>query len=192
MKKIGCLLIVGMLMFSLFGCKSKNDNKVEYVHYLRGGGSETLKGDILWEYANDTYTKYQVAYTSYVCSDPSVNYVNVIYIELTNKGNKGDSIIRNISFSTIEENGTTFNVGVWGDYKEAVRKEYYTGIENELLLKLKYSNHETIKEIANAGYKNYKSIEGINNDSITGGTISASNVVSIVKGIFDYHIEKYY
>jgi len=193
MKKISCLLFIGIMMLSLVGCSCKKDeNKIEYVHYLRGGGNETLKADILWEYANDTYTKYQVAYTSYVCSDPSVNYVNVIYLELTNRDNKEDSIIRNISFSTIEENDTIFNVGMWGDYKEAIRKEYYTGIENELLTKLKYSNYETIKTIADNGYKNYQNIEGINSDIITGGTISASNIVSIIKGIFDYHIDKYY
>lgn len=194
MKKISSLVFVVIIMFSLIGCscKKENDNTIKYTHYARGGGSEELEADILWEYANEAYTKYQVAYTSYVCSDPSVNYINVIYLELTNRDNKDSSIIRNISFSTIEENGTEFNVGMWGDYKEAIKKEYYSAIENELLTKLKYSNYQTIKTIADKGYKNYQSIEGINSDLIIGGTISASNVVSIVKAIFDYHIDKYY
>ena len=195
MKKL-CSLVLVALIILLPGCSCKKEddsNKIEYTHYVRGGGSEKLNATILWEFSNDTYTKYQVAYTSYVCSDPSVNYTNVIYLELTSRDSKEDSIIRNISFSTIEgPNNVTFNVGLWGDYKEAIGKEYYSGIESELLTKLKYLNYETIKTIANTGYRNYKNIEGINSDVISGGTISASNIVSIVKAIFDYHIDKYY
>ena len=195
MKKILNLFFICAMLFVIGGCScnKNNDKKIEYVHYLRGGGSETIDANILWEFSNDAYTKYQVAYTSYVCSDPSVNYINVIYLELTNKNTKEDSIIRNISFSTIEgANNVEFNVGLWGDYKEAVGKEYYTGIENQLLANLKYANYTKISSIANTGYKNYQNIEGIDSDLITGGTISASNIVSIVKAIFDYHIDKYY
>lgn len=193
MKKLSVIFVLFLMLFVTGGCSCKKDGKtIEYTHYLRGGGSEKLDANILWEYANKTYTKYQVAYTSYVCSDPSVNYVNVIYIELTNKGDSSESLIRNISFSTIIENEVEFNVGLWGDYKEAIKKEYYTGIENELLAKLKYSKYDFVSNIASKGYGNYKNIEGINSDAITGGTISASNVVSIVKAIFDYHLENYY
>ena len=192
MKKIK-LLIFTLVIALISGCScNKNDNLIEYTHYVRGGGSETLNATILWEYSNKTYTKYQVAYTSYVCSDPSVNYVNVIYLEITNKGSKEDSLIRNISFSTLEENDTIFNVGMWGDYKESIGKEYYTGIEQELIAKIKYSKYEFINSIASNGYGNYKSIENINADLITGGTVSASNIVSIVKSIFDYHIANHY
>ena len=189
--KIICALMCSILLMSGCSC-NKNEDKIQYVHYLRGGGSEKLNAKILWEYSNDYYTKYQVAYTSYVCSDPSVNYKNVIYLEITNRDFKEDALIRNISFSTIEENDTTFNVGLWGDYKEAIRKEYYSGIESELLTKLKYANYEFVSSVASNGYGNYKSIEGLNSDLITGGTVSASNIVSIVKAIFDYHIANYY
>ena len=195
MKKLGYLLLVIFMGFSLVGCSCKNNDsskQIEYTHYVRGGGKETLKATVLWEFANEAYTKYQVAYTSYVCSDPSVNYVNVIYVELTNRGDKKDSIIRNISFSTLEETYKTYNVGLWGDDKEAIGKEFYTGIENSLLANLKYSNYDKIKTVADKGYKNYTHIENIDVDSISGGTISASNVVSIVKAIFDYHLENYY
>jgi len=194
MKKIINLLLVMFMGFSLLGCScSKEDNnKIEYTHYVRGGGSEKLKATILWEYANDTYTKYQVAYTSYVCTDPSVNYINVIYIELINRGTKEASIIRDISFSTLEETYNTYNVGLWGDDKVSLGKEFYSGIENSLLAKLRLSSYATISNLASKGFRNYTHIEGIDNDAISGGTISASNVVSIVKAIFDYHIENYY
>ena len=193
MKRLNILFVLIIMLVALCGCScKKEDSGLTYTHYLRGGGSETLDADILWEYSNKTYTKYQVAYTSYVCSDPSVNYINVIYIEITNKGSKEEALIRNISFSTITENEVEFNVGLWGDYKEAIKKEYYTGIETELLTKLKYAKYDFVSQVAENGYGNYKSIEGINSDLITGGTISASNVVSIVKAIFDYHLENYY
>ena len=193
MKKLNVLVVLFIMLVTLCGCScKKEDASLTYTHYLRGGGSETLDAEILWEYSNKTYTKYQVAYTSYVCSDPSVNYINVIYIEITNKGTKEEALIRNISFSTITENDVEFNVGLWGDYKEAIKKEYYTGIESELLTKLKYAKYDIVSQVAENGYGNYKSIEGINSDLITGGTISASNVVSIVKSIFDYHLENHY
>ena len=193
MKIISNFIIFVLSFFLTVGCSCNKDEKtVEYTHYLRGGGSETIEANILWEYSNNTYTKYQVAYTSYVCSDPSVNYSNVIYLEITNKGNKEDSLIRNISFSTIEENETIFNVGIWGDYKEAIGKDFYGGIESELIAKLKYAKYDFIEEISKNGYGNYKKIEGLNSDLITGGTVSESNIVSIVKAIFDYHIENYY
>ena len=193
MKKIQCLLVMIFAILVFSGCScNKDEDSIEYTHYLRGGGKETLEAKLLWEYSNSAFTKYQVAYTSYVCSDPSVNYINVIYLEITNKGSKKDAIIRNISFSTLEENNTTFNVGLWGDYKEAIGKEYYSGIENELLSKIKYSNYNFISSIATKGYKNYEKIEGLNVDAIAGGTISASNIISIVKAIFDYHLENHY
>lgn len=192
MKKIKYLLLMvfSLLIVSGCSCKKEEDKTISYNHYLRGGGSEKLDATILWEYSNDTFTKYQVAYTSYVCSDPSVNYINVIYLEITNKDAKEDAMIRNISFSTINE-GRTFNVGLWGDYKES-RINFYDGIESQLLPKLKYSKYDFIKEVADNGYGNYKSIEGLDSDLIISGTVSASNIVSIVKAIFDYHLENYY
>lgn len=191
MKKISCLLVVIFSFLFISGCNDKkNDKSIEYIHYVRGGGKEKLDADILWEYSNDTFTKYQVAYTSYVCSDPSVNYINVIYLEITNKGSKEEAKIRKISFSTINE-GREFTVGLWGDYKES-RINFYEGIESELLPRIKGRTYEEIKEIDSNGYGNYKSIEGLNADLITSGTVSASNIISITKAIFDYHIDNYY
>ncbi len=192
MKKISCLLVFIFLFLLISGCscKKKDDKTIEYVHYVRGGGSEKLDANILWEYSNNTFTKYQVAYTSYVCSDPSVNYINVIYLEITNKGSKEESKIRNISFTTINE-GKEFTVGLWGDYKES-RINFYEGIESELLPRIKGRTYNEIKDIANNGYGNYKSIEGLNSDLITSGTVSASNIISITKAIFEHHIETKY
>ena len=191
MKKLRCLLIAAFCIL-ISGCACGKSNEIEYVHYLRGGGSEEIEADIVWTYSNKTYTKYQVAYTSYVCSDPTVNYVNVLYIEITNAGTKEEALIRNISFSTLEEGPTTFNVGLWGDYQSAVGKDFYVGIENELLPKLKYAKYDFIKSVADKGYKNYKSIEGIDSDAIAGGTVSASNIISIVKSVFEYHLDTQY
>ena len=191
--KIVVVLLLAMLAFPT-GCSKKEENNktIKYDHYLRGGGKEVLDATILWEYSNSTYTKYQVAYTSYVCSDPSVNYKNVIYVEITNRDTKEASLIRNISFSTINEGETVFNVGLWGDYKSVGEKDFYSGIEAELINKLKYSKYEDIKKISDKGYGNYKHIEGLNSDLITSGTISATNLITILKAIFDYHIENYY
>lgn len=195
MKKILSILLSFITIFSVCSCscKKEKDNKIEYKHYARGGGTENLKADILWEYANETYTKYQVAYTSYVCSDTSVNYINVIYLEITNRDSKKDSKIRNISFTTVEgPNNVEFNVGLWGDYKSSVGKDFYEGIENSLLPNLKYLTHEQIKEIFEKGNKGYNAIDNVDSDALIGGTVSANNIISIVKAIFDYHIEKYY
>mgnify|MGYP003299737464 CR=1 FL=1 len=52
--------------------------------------------------------------------------------------------------------------------------------------------YDEIKDIASNGYGNYKNIEGINADLIVSGTVSASNIISITKAIFDYHIDNYY
>ncbi len=193
MKKIIHLVLMGMLLMMVNGCSCKKDERIiEYKHYSNAGG-ETQEARILWEFANDTYTKYQIAYTSYVCSDVSVNYVNVIYLEITNKGTKDDAVIRNISFSTMTTpKGEEFNVGLWGDYKVAYGKEFYQGIENELLPKIKYAKYSTIKSIYDKGDEGYLDFEGINGDALTGGTVSSNNIVSIVKAAFDYHIEHYY
>lgn len=192
MKRISCLLIAifSFLLISGCSCDKNGDKKIEYVHYLRGGGYDELDANILWEYSNNTFTKYQVAYTSYVCSDASDNYINVIYVEITNKGNKEDAKIREVSFSTVNE-GKEFDVGLWGDYKES-RINFYEGIEKELLPRIRGKTYNEIKDIASNGYGNYKSIEGINADLITSGTVSASNIISITKAIFDYHIDNYY
>lgn len=185
-----CLMIVGTCSCS---CNNKENDKIEYTHYANGGVTQKLKASILWEYSNDTFTKYQVSYNSYVCSNTSVNYTNVIYIELTNKGSKEDSVIRNVSFTTVEEtNGDIFNVGLWGDYKEYSGQEFYMGVEEELLPKLKYMKYADISALAEKGYKNFTYIEDIDADALAGGTVSSSNVVSIVKAIFDYHIANHY
>lgn len=194
MKKVRTILMLFVAIISLSACskENKSSNTIEYNHYLRFGGSEKLTATILWQYESDVYTKYQVAYTSYVCSDPSVNYSNVIYIELISKGEKEDSLIRNISFSTIDANGTTFNVGLWGDYKEAYNKEFYSEIENILLPKLKLMKYNDIVSLDDKGYGNFREIEGIEEDAITNGTVSANNVISIIRAIFKYHIDTHY
>ncbi len=194
MKIIKYFLLIFALICVTCSCSknSSNDNTIEFNHYVRFGGSEKLKATILWQYDSDAYTKYQVAYTSYVCSDASVNYNNVIYLELTSKGSKEDSIIRNISFSTIDENGTSFNVGLWSDYKEAYGKEFYSEIEKDLLPKLKYMKYSDVVNIDNKGYGGFRNIEGMKEDAISNGTVSANNVISIIKAIFDYHIETHY
>ena len=195
-KLLLCLtLFCGLISFSGCSCNKdeKDSNVITYEHYANGGIKETLEARILWQYSTSAFTKYQVAYTSYVCSNPSLNFTNVIYLELTNVGSKNDSVIRNISFSTIEVAGEgEFNVGLWGDYIYSFDNNIYEGVKSELLPKLQYKNYETISELANEGYGNYKHLDGIDLDAVTSGTVSASNVVSIVKAIFDYHLESQY
>lgn len=196
MKKIVSLLSLCFLLL-IPGCACDSEEKdgsvIEYDHYANGGVKETLEARILWKYSTSAFTKYQVAYTSYVCSNPSVNFTNVIYVELTNVGSKDDSVIRNISFSTIEvQDEGEFHVGLWGDYIYSFDNNIYEGVTNELLPKLQYMNYASISELAQKGYGNYKHIDDIDVDVITSGTVSASNVVSIVKAIFDYHLENQY
>lgn len=195
MKKIISLLILCFLLFiPVCSCskEEKDSNVITYEHYANGGIKETLEARILWKYSTSAFTKYQVAYTSYVCSNPAVNFTNVIYIELTNVEGK-EATIRKISFSTIEEtNEGEFNVGLWGDYIYSNGNNIYNGVKNELLPKLQAMNYNGIKELAQKGYGNYKNINDIDLDVIAGGTVSASNVVSIVKAIFDYHLENQY
>lgn len=173
--------------------EENNDSVIKFEHYANGGVKEELEARILWQYSTSAFTKYQVAYTSYVCSNPSLNFTNVIYIELTNVGTKDDSVIRNISFSTIEvADEGEFHVGLWGDYIYSFDNNIYEGVQEQLLPKLQYMNYSNINELAQKGYGNYKHINDIDLDAITSGTVSASNVVSIVKAIFDYHIENHY
>ena len=61
MKKLNVLVVLFIMLVTLCGCScKKEDASLTYTHYLRGGGSETLDAEILWEYSNKTYTKYQV------------------------------------------------------------------------------------------------------------------------------------
>lgn len=193
MRKLFSLICLSFLfLIPACSCNKEDDNVIKYVHYANGGVQEELEARILWEYSTSAFTRYQVAYTSYVCSNPQLNFTNVIYIELTNVDGK-EAKIRKISFSTIEEpKDGEFNVGLWGDYIYSFDNNIYEGVQNELLPKLVSMNYSSISELAQKGYGNYKHIEGIDLDAITSGTVSASNVVSIVKAIFDYHIENHY
>ena len=81
---------------------------------------------------------------------------------------------------------------MWSDYKEAYGKEFYSEIEKDLLPKLKYMIYSDVVNIDNKGYGGFRNIEGMKEDAISNGTVSANNVISIIKAIFDYHIETHY
>ena len=87
MKKIiGLISLCFFILIPVCSCnkEEKDSGVIEYEHYTNGGIKETVEARILWKYSTSAFTKYQVSYTSYVCSNPSVNFTNVIYIELTN------------------------------------------------------------------------------------------------------------
>ena len=75
MKKILSLICAFLMVLGVSSCAcNKEDNKIEFTHYVKGGGNEDLDATILWQYETSAYTKYQVAYTSYVCSDSSIYF----------------------------------------------------------------------------------------------------------------------
>ena len=101
--------------------------------------------------------------------------------------------IRNISFTSLEaDNHVTYNVGLWGDYIMRQGVPILEQVNENIIPALVGADYNTVKTAADVGYGNFRELEGMPEDILLGATVSGSNVVSIVKSIFEYHMDKYY
>lgn len=180
-----CILFI-ILISILSSCSINNEinnKQVDYIHYASGGVIENYKFDILFEESNSTFTSYQIAYSSCTCRDKLTNYKSVCYVEILNtKSKPDDAAIRYITFSE--------NKGLWGDsnpnyLKSEYTEEYYDEHLVKPLIGVTKQEIDTFN-----GYGHF--IDAVDVDAISGATVSSSNLFSMLKSLFNYHIEKYY
>lgn len=194
MKKIVSVLMASVFLLSFASCGSGSAEKTSddmenpydmfhYTHFASGGTAEEETAVILFEYANSTFTSYQVAFISCTCRDVSVNYYSVMYIELLNtKDSADEAAIRSISFSD--------GKGLWGDSNPTYGTTDYTP---------EYFDEHFIQPMVGktkadfdawGGYKTQ--VDGIDVDAVTSASVSTSNITSCIRSLFEYHAEKYY
>jgi major membrane immunogen (membrane-anchored lipoprotein) len=187
MKKI---IFFFVLMLLLCGCGAETEEapdtvgpyaSFEFTHYASGGTAETYTAVILFEQSNSTFTAYQVAFNSCTCRDSLANYLSVCYVELLNTKNTADeAAIRSVTFGE--------NRGLWGDsnpnyYVPEYTETYYNEHFVQSLVRLTKADFD-----AWGGYGS--ELTGV--DAVTGATVSAGNITSMLKSLFAYHAEKYY
>ena len=193
-----CIVLTALLLLSLLSCSGaekgasggsggavagKTFDSFEFTHYASGGATETYDAVIIFEQSNSTFTAYQVAYSSCNCRKPIVNYYMVCYVEILNtKKTPEQAGIRDITCMD--------NKGVWGDSNPNYYISYYTD---------EYMNEHLVKAFIGAtkeeldafgGYGTW--IDRIDADTVTGATVSSSNMQSMLKSLFEYHVNKYY
>ena len=155
----------------------------DFTHYSSGGNAETYPAVILFEQSGSTFTSYQVAFVSCTCRDALVNYYSVCYVELlNNKPTAEAAAIRNISFGN--------NQGLWGDsnpnyYRHEYTPEYMDEHFVQQLVRMTKAEFDAWQ-----GYGTWP--EAVDVDAISGATVSTSNIISMLKGLFEYHTRKYY
>ncbi len=188
------VLTVIVLTLCLFACESGEkapENKTEsggyatfpYTHYASGGASETYDAVILFEHSNTTFTAYQVAYSSCTCRNALVNYYMVCYVEVLNTRPTADA-------ATIRDITCLDNKGLWGDSNPNYYISYYTeDYMNEHLTK-GFTGVSKAEIDSFEGYGTW--IEPLDADALTGATVSSSNMQSMLKGLMQYHTDKYY
>lgn len=191
MKKIIALLLALAMLVCLSSCGKVDDGSAagleydtfEYVHFASGGTEEKYNAVILFEQSNSTFTAYQVAYSSCTCRNPLVNYYMVCYVEILNsKKTAEEASIRDITCLD--------NKGVWGDSNP----NYYIAEYTE-----EYMNDHLTKGFVGCSKKEIDSFEGygtwiepLDADALSGATVSSSNMQSMLKGLMEYHVKKYY
>jgi len=157
--------------------------RFDFIHYTSGGTTETYTAVIIFEQAVSTFTAYQVAYVSCTCRDAIVNYYSICYVELLNtKPTADEAAIRAISFSD--------NMGLWGDSNPNYYIPEYTQ---------EYMNEHFVQKLVRSTKGEFDAWEGygtqlecIDVDAVSGATVSTSNITSMLKGLFQYHADKYY
>ncbi len=192
MKILKSFLIISVIITAFLGlssCKSKEGGNAtfKYAQFASGGTKTMLDATILFENANSTFTKYQVAYTSCTCRGPETNYRSVMYIELLNtKPTKDEASIRRICFDKLDN----AVVGMWGDSNPVYGKPDYTA---------EYMNDNFVQKLVGKTKKDFdswggygKQDSGIQADAVTGATVSTGNITSVIKELFKYHTDKYY
>lgn len=162
-------------------------NTVPFTHYASGGVTEELEAVILMENSNSTFTKYQVAFPSCTCRDAASNYWSVMYIELLNtKDTRAEAKVRSVSFNENKD----VRVGMWGDSDPVMGHPEYTS---------DYMNENFVQKLVGRtkadfdSWEGYgKQVDGVDVDAVTGATVSTSNISSVIRGLFEYHCNKYY
>ena len=157
-----------------------------YEHFRTGGSDGPAHAVIIFENANSTFTKYQVAITSCTCRDAAYNYRSVMYAELDNTAaNPDDAIIRWLTFGVDGD----YTVGLWGDSSPIPTNPDYTSayIDEHLIQPLV---GRTKAEIDSWG--GYGTVPpGVEIDAVTGATVTCSNISSVLQALFAYHAAPY-
>ena len=191
MKKLKILVSLFCLTALLLssGCVSAfaDLETIPYTQYASGWTPTVLEAVILFENSNKTFTKYQVAYTSCTCRGPETNYRSVMYIELLNtKETPEEAAIRQISLGELDG----VRVGLWGDSNPIMGHPDYTA---------EYMDENLVQKLVGTTKAQYDAWEGygdlietVEPDAVSGATVSASNITSVIKALFQYHAEKYY
>lgn len=180
-------LIVALLLLS--GCTSSKKEQKDpyteftYTHYASGGTPEEYTAVILFEQSCSTFTAYQVAYSSCTCRDALVAYYSVCYVELLNtRQSSEEAAIRAITFGD--------NMGLYGDSNP----NYYIAEYTE-----EYMDEFFIQRLVGAtksdfdGWAGYGSqLPCVDEDAVSGASVTTSNATSMLKSLFKYHAEKFY
>ena len=187
MKKSILALLFAVLVLSCGAACAAELTTVPYTQYSSGGTATELDAVILFENKNSTFTRYQVAFASCTCRGAESNYRSVMYIELlNNKETAEEAKIRSISFSDVK--GTT--VGMWGDSNPIYMQPDKT---------FEYMNEHFVQKLVGCTkadidvWQGYGSVvDAVDADAVSGATVSVSNILSVVRSMFDYHAQKYY
>ena len=181
--------ILALLALLVLVCTSATAElaTVPYTQYSSGGIATEMDAVILFENKNSTFTRYQVAFASCTCRGAESNYRSVMYIELlNNKATADEAKIRSISFSDVK--GTT--VGMWGDSNPIYMQPDKT---------FDYMNENFVQKLVGCtkadidAWQGYgKVVDAVDADAVAGATVSVSNILSVVRSVFDYHAQKYY
>jgi len=190
-KSLISVVLVIILTMPLIACKKDDSNAIEgdkydtfeFTHYASGGAEEVYDAIILFEQSNSTFTAYQIAYSSCTCRNALVNYYMVCYVEILNTKSKPE-------LASIRDITCLDNKGVWGDSNP----NYYISDYTE-----EYMNEHLVKGFIGASKEDIDSFKGYGNwidyldaDAIAGATVSSSNMQSMLKSLFEYHVNKYY
>ncbi|MCI5448408.1 MAG: hypothetical protein MR433_01970 [Coriobacteriaceae bacterium] len=158
-----------------------------YPHFASGGVKQDLYAAILFENSNSTFTRYQVAFTSCTCRDAASNYRSVMYVEMLNTAASAEEAkLRWVCFADNEG----YDVGVWGDSNPIHGQPAYTA---------EYMDENFVAPLVGLTKADFDAwggygtqVAGIDVDTVTGATVSTSNVTSVLRALFAYHAEKYY
>ena len=182
-------------------------DSVLFYDHVNGEGHETFDHEayLLFEEEMLGFVKYQVAYLSCTCRSSSVNYWQVIYMEVSTT----DNTVEKISFGyDDEEKDHAYIAGMWGDSSPTPGEsgnysdgKYLEDFEDEFIPWLIGQSLESLDGITVFSQKSH--YDGMNTveistvadqaliDSFAGSSVSTNNMVRIVKTILEYHEENY-
>ncbi len=163
--------------------------------HIDGFGSEIeLPYYISMEYNLMDYVVYQVVYLSDNSRPAEQNFRSTMYIEI----NKVYNTVRYISFDVDPLNH--YNVGVWGDSsgrpeQNFVTYENFKGDFIPWLVGKTSTDLEGISVFSNTDYYGIQNTTNITDqtliDSFAGSSVSANNMIRIVKEMLEYHNTNY-